>query len=254
MSKYCNHCGAVLGDEILFCPSCGMRQAVPAPAPAPIVQEESALPAPKKKFSKKWLTICGGILGGIIVAAITLVFLWPTPGKAAVRTAEDILNGDFDNLEDMVPPEYWDYMAERSNSKTSTYLSRYQKTFEDRYDEVLEKMENKYGRNPKLKLEILAKEKISESIADKMKEYLDENYGIDEDSVDNVYTLILQSTIEGSKRTSIYGSTVTAIQIDSKWYLCSYYEIGNDCMVIFLPTLLTAAASSYQPIPIKDLL
>ena len=228
MMRCCKHCGALLEDDVQVCDFCGAVLEVPKAEPValPVVVEEapaqevtkevSEAPSRKKLSKKSWLIIAGIALA--VIAVIVTVNLLIFSPHIAVDKYEAVLNGDFDKIETLAPKEYWDYMAERTNMTTNQYIEDLAKLREETYltqmsqDSVIGKLLGK-------ELRVLDTEKVNANELAGIGNALEEEYGISADRVHAAYRLILKYTAKGSKESSSTSSMVTAIRIDSDWYL-----------------------------------
>lgn len=228
MMRCCKYCGALLEDHVQVCDFCGAVLEVPKAEPAPQAVSDAEAPtqeateeiteiSPKKKLSKKSLLIIAGIVLAVIAIAVAVNMLFFNP-HIAVDKYESVLNGDFDKIGSLAPQEYWDYMAERTKTTADQYIEDLAKLREENYlkqmsqDSVIGKLLDKDIR-------VLDTEKVNANELTGIRNVLEEEYGISADRVHSAYRLILKVTQKGSKDTSSYSSTVTAIRIDTEWYL-----------------------------------
>ncbi|MBE6976818.1 MAG: zinc ribbon domain-containing protein, partial [Ruminococcaceae bacterium] len=161
MSKFCKNCGAVLNDEMMFCNSCGAQQDVPV-AQEPVA-EAKANPIDKlKALGTKKLAILGGIAVGVIAVVVILIVLLSSLGgyNKAVDNYEAVLNGKADKIADLAPEEYWAAMAKQTDTSKSKYLDEKIDKYEDSYSDQVESWEDEVGKNPKVTMKVLDKEKI----------------------------------------------------------------------------------------------
>jgi hypothetical protein len=229
MMRCCKHCGALLEDDVQVCDFCGAVLEVPKAEPValPVVVEEapaqevtkevSEAPSRKKLTKKAALFLVGGIVLAVLAVIVAVNLLIFNP-HIAVDKYEAVLNGDFDKIETLAPKEYWDYMAERTNMTTNQYIEDLAKLREETYlaqmsqDSVIGKLLGK-------ELRVLDTEKVNANELAGIGNALEEEYGISADRVHAAYRLILKYTAKGSKESSSTSSMVTAIRIDSDWYL-----------------------------------
>ena len=197
-------------------------QAVPQFVPAASVVP--AAPA-KKKPSKKAL-----IIGGVIAAvAVVAIILFVVLGSGSAMTAEAafdnyiaLYNGDTDKLEGMAPEEYWQYGAKEEEMSVKALLAEMKQDIRERDQE----MKEEYG-NYKITGQVLAEDDMDKDTLNKIKEALSE-YGIKPSSIKEGKDLTVKMTLKTSEGTEEAPTqTLSAIKIDSSWYLIRYYEYGD---------------------------
>ncbi len=135
----------------------------------------------------------------------------------------DMLNGKYDNIENVYPKEYWEY-CENTDYKDIDFKD-FKKISEESYEEdALPRFEGMVGSNPKATYKILNEEKMDEETLENFKLRF-ENYDIDSDDVKAAYTLEVKITLKGDDDKYEQEMTFVTIQIGDKWYLC--YESGS---------------------------
>jgi hypothetical protein len=228
MMRCCKHCGALLEDDVQVCDFCGAVLEVPKAEPValPVVVEEaparevteevSEAPSRKKLSKKSWLIIAGIALA--VIAVIVTVNLLIFSPHIAVDKYEAVLNGDFDKIETLAPKEYWDYMAERTNMTKNQYIEDLAKNRKENYLEQMSQ-DTIIGKLLSRELRVLDTEKVNANELAGIRTALEEEYGISSHRIHSAYSLILKVTTKGSKESSSYSSRITAIRIDTEWYL-----------------------------------
>lgn len=232
MLRCCKYCGALLEAETKVCEFCGKAlespQPEPTPEPEPVVQEavpelttEEPSPAPKKKLSKRTLWIAGAALIAVIALVLAIV-LPPLACLTAVQTYEDIINGDYADLKDLAPQEYWELAVAGSSTTVDTYLRRFTDRLKDQAEQSREKLEQFYGKDHTVSIKIVEHEKVSTDDLNGIRDYLEENFGISPNRIKSAYNLILKLTRKGTEYSRSVIAYVAAVQIDSQWYLIEY--------------------------------
>ena len=237
MMRCCKYCGALLEDDAQICDFCGATLETPQlePAPEPVAveeapvgetAEESTETPDKKLFPKKKLFIIGGIAVGVICVIVAVLLLYFNPHVAASKY-EAVLNGEVDKLKSLAPQEYWDTVAEQCQTDSDGYIEDLSEILEENYSQQLSQ-ESLLGKYVSTKLQVLNTEKLNRTDMAGVKNALEETYGIDQDRVKSAYKLFLKVISKGTKESSSMASMVTAIKIDSEWYLIRYTRTGED--------------------------
>lgn len=229
MMRCCKHCGALLEDDAQVCNFCGAVLETPnaEPTAEPVVVDEpptqevteaiSEAPT-KKKLSKKAKFFLAGGIALIVIAVIVAVNLLVFNPHIAVDKYETVLNGDFDKMESLAPKEYWDYIAEQSHMSTEKYIEDLAKNRKENYLEQMSQ-DTIIGKLLSRELRVLDTEKVNANELAGIRTALEEEYGISSHRIHSAYSLILKVTTKGSKESSSYSSRITAIRIDTEWYL-----------------------------------
>lgn len=263
MSKFCVNCGAALDEGVAFCHNCGARQEAPvqpeqpaepvapvAPvAPAPqFVPAQSVTPpppfvpaitatavAPKKKVNPKLLIIGGAVVAAVVIVVIVLSLVLGGGPEKALDNWMAIYSGDVSKIEDMFPEEYWNYVAREEE------MSRFELMAELRENliELREDMKDEFGSNYRVSYEILDKEDVDKVTLQKIGVAL-ARYGIKPSAVKeacNMQVLLSiqgSGVIRGSDDSNMNVASISAVKIDSDWYLIRYYEHDGEFNVYFL--------------------
>ena len=253
MIRCCKHCGALLEDEAQVCDFCGTvleapKDIEPAPqgvvAPQEVSEEITEAPVKKKLSKKSIFFLVGGIALVIIAAIVAVNLLVPNP-HLAVDKYETVLNGEFYKLESLAPQEYWDYMAESSNTSVDQYIENLAKKREENYLKQMSQ-DTVLGKLLAKELHVLDTEKVRTAEMTGIRNNLEEEYNISADRVQAAYKLILKVTQKATKGSSSFTGMVTAVQIDSEWYLVRSVQRGEDSWsVLFLTNAHEMELASY---------
>ncbi len=247
--KFCTNCGAKLEDMSVFCPNCGNRVAAPAPvaepAPAPVV-EPAPMPAfepapapvfeptpapvvepPKKKKSKAPLIL--GIVAGVLVVAIVAVIVLSSFVTAPIKTYLEVeLAGNFDKIEELAPAAYWDHLEDKYKGFSLDDAIKQYKEKEE-YKSQLELAEEVWGDKFRFSAVITKYTPMPKGMVEDLGEYLDDEYGIDADSVKRGCYITVEGTLKGEANAGLLNdATVPMLNIDGKWYFVSVYETTKD--------------------------
>ena len=243
MMRCCKHCGALLEDDVQVCDFCGAVLEVPKAEPValPVVVEEapaqevtkevSEAPSRKKLSKKSWLIIAGIALA--VIAVIVTVNLLIFSPHIAVDKYEAVMNGEFKKIADLAPKEYWEKMAEQNQTSVDKYIKKRIETLEEDYLQRTTQ-EGSFGKELSVEVEILDTYKVSATHFAGIKEALKSKYDIDPDRVNSAYKLHLKIIRKYTKDTIDHAGLVTAIQIDSQWYLIRYSPHTDGYQVSFL--------------------
>lgn len=264
MSKFCSSCGKPLEEEAAFCPNCGNAVAAEAPVEpvAPVEAEapvQAEAPAAKENpvdkvmdkvqgfaqkatvFSKDYIAKAktnpkmwiapGAIAVGVIALIVVLVILL-TGNKyttALDNYIEVSFKGNANKIELLAPKEYWEYYEEESGKS----LDDLKEEFEDNWDDLMDSMEDRYGKNIKVTYEITDEDKLSERKMKKIAEALEDQYDIDPKSVTDGYKVDADLKIKGSEDDDEDEGTFNIIKVGGRWYMINYYESGDKYIVYF---------------------
>lgn len=221
MSKFCTTCGASLDDNALFCTTCGATlSAAPAAAnePAPATDFTPAPEAPRAKpaFKLDKKIILMAVAGVVVIALIIGLCstLFAHPYKSAIENFYAIRYGNFEKFSEIYPQEIWDYLEEEYDKDVKDY----QDAAEDSYDDS--NYEDKYGKDVTIKVEIVKAVDLPKGQVEKIAEYLDKQYELDEKLVKGAKKVIFSYTISSDVYTNyIIETYVYVIQIGNKWYV-----------------------------------
>lgn len=267
MSKFCFGCGAFLDDDAIFCARCGARidapfaPAVPqppvpatkpaaepaTPVPTPPPQPPEVVPAPAKK-SKKSLFV--GIAALVLTLGIGLlvwfVFIPDPCAKPIDLYIDAVMNCDPELVEQMGPPEYWQWREDRLSPETSHLYN----DFESALKSMQKDLQEHYGEDAKIAYDILKKKPLPEDDLACIVAELEDVYEIDPDSVEKAYTLYVEFSVSGDKDEMDTLSEVAVIMIDNQWYWISYYIGKEFCSVSFrLPSQINPYSYSSYFVP-----
>ncbi len=231
--KKCEKCGKEIMDDAVVCPDCekiGEKS-------APIINTDELrkraedigstiknydynklVPeAIKEKVPGKYQKFLPfGILALAIAVVIVLFSMCGSSYKKTLKYAEQIENGKFSNIEKLAPKDVFeDYLDDDMDMDKKEYIEY----CEDRYDDIIDSLEDEYGDNIKIDLKIEDKKKLSDKKLDDWREYLDETYDIPEKKVKKAYKLEIKQTIKGSEDKEEIDFDLVAVKIGGNWYL-----------------------------------
>ena len=226
MSKFCNNCGNMVDDSAMFCNNCGatfQEEAAYAPQEAPV---EAPVPA-KKTLSKKMIGIIAG--AAVAVVAVVLILVFALGGKSQFAglagNLQQMVNGDFKNIEKMCPEAYWEYCEdEYKDFDREDLVKNSEKEFKDQKKEY----KKEYGDDWKATVEVFDEKKMDKDMIADAAEYLSDTYDFDEKSITDGYTVWFRMDIKGSDGRDHNISEMNVLKIDGKWYLCNVYEIESE--------------------------
>ena len=244
MMRCCKHCGALLEDDATVCNFCGAALEVPKFEPAPekvaVVEApvheatpETAQAAPRKKLSKKaWLFGIGGIALAAIIIAVAVNMLFFNP-DSAVKNLEAVQNGKVDHLEALVPKELWETVARKQNISVNEHIAIRSEALKKSYLSNISEENGYYGKLLSYEMDVLDREKVSAADVAGIKKALEKTYNIDADRVGTAYKLFVKVTRKGTKDIYHSAQIITAVKIDSTWYLISYSKYNDTYEVTF---------------------
>ncbi len=217
MAKFCANCGTALEEKEVFCPICGTKRA-PDGAANPQTPPSAVHVAETQKSSK--LPFILGMIAVVAVALSVVLVLFKGIGyNKALNTFFDVINGDFSNIEDMAPPEVWEYVEDKNDDFDMDEMDGYIEEAEEKYEDLLENLEDKYGEGIEISYEVTGEEEISRKDLKKIANKLEDKYDIDKDDVTKGYALEIEVAIEGDDDSDDSDFEVAAIKIDGSWYL-----------------------------------
>ena len=198
MSKFCEGCGAEIDDAAVKCETCDNKNADTSYDPV----KDSA--SAKKPMNKTLLY--GGIGAGVLALVVLLIVIIANISGGYKTPISNMFKG-----------------MQKANLKT--YLKAYPEFMEmDEYvdqedmDDMLESLEEEYGKNIKISYKILDKEKIEkddlEDVQEKIEKYYDEKV-----KVSAGYKVTVKSTVKGKEDSETDTDTMSVYKIDGKWYL-----------------------------------
>lgn len=198
MSKFCEGCGAEIDDAAVKCETCANKNADTSYDPV----KDSA--SAKKPMNKTLLY--GGIGAGVLALVVLLIVIIANISGGYKTPISNMFKG-----------------MQKANLKT--YLKAYPEFMEmDEYvdqedmDDMLESLEEEYGKNIKISYKILDKEKIEkddlEDVQEKIEKYYDAKV-----KVSAGYKVTVKSTVKGKEDSETDTDTMSVYKIDGKWYL-----------------------------------
>lgn len=202
MSKFCNNCGSEMEDDVVFCPNCGAQD-------APAYEEA---PAAKKEVPVKKLIILGSI-AAVIVALIVWVIVAAGPDRALDRY-EQVVNGK-GKIADLYPDKYLSYVKDVTGKSKNDWLD----DKKDGYEENLDEYKDEYGSNVKIDYTVVEKKNLSKDDYEDLKEYLEDNYKIKENTVKGAVRMAVRKDIKGKDGNTFTYFEVMAVNINGYWYV-----------------------------------
>ena len=256
---FCTKCGAQLANDAKFCTNCGATIQTDAPVTPPVQNVAAPAPVETKErtqidvntvkdqlidtlkpvggfFKRIWANkkLSYGIIGGvalIIVLGIVLTIVNATGYKSALNNFVDLMNGDANKIEKVMPKGYWDYMDEEYGKELDDLVD----DFKDNYDDMMDDLKDDFGRKIKYSYAIEEATKVDKDDVKDMAEALADQYEfIDEDDVKAAYEVEIELSIKGTKDDDSQDMDVMCVKIGSSWYLLSFYEYGDNTRYSFL--------------------
>ena len=260
MQRKCVICGIEVEENAPVCPKCGTLK--PTEAPKIVVlppkkekhqsPEESTTPEEPTSQFPGWVKT--KLLPAVIGAAVLLLLIilvgrnlygpaaprQTTPPKAPTTPADTsvavldqyfaLSNGAVDILEQMAPPEYWDYMAQSENMTRTQYLEML-KSQRIAAREALIRENGSYTIGGSIQYS----GDLPSDALPRIASFLNEKYGIDPSTVTSGQELLVyrKMTTENGKQTLPY-LTVYRISIGGKWYLITYEVRANTTNITFV--------------------
>ncbi len=208
MNEACPKCGHSLNPDTGFCKNCGHG-----------VINHRHRPN-TKKIRQRLLSLCGVLLGGLIIAVFCLNMFGNTYQKP-IELVEEIANGSYESIERIAPKEYWQTSAEKSRLNTEDFLKSTQKKLGDKFQKTTKpQLVEKYGENFQIAIKDIERYGIIEDDGlDLLRENLNNNYKINEKSVKSAILVRYTVKVTGSKSNATHLQKAVAVKIGNKWYL-----------------------------------
>jgi len=207
MSKFCTNCGNQIEEGAAVCSQCGTK-----------VEAETAVKAkfdPIAWFKGLDQTVRYITLGvvGVLVIAIVLISAFSGGGytKPVDNFFDGFISGDADKMMKAFPEEVVEELED------SDYFDL--DDIEDMLDELVDELEDEYGKRVKFSYKVEEKDSLSEKKLDALKDELKDSYGISKKDVKDAMTLELEMTIKGSEDKDSEDMEMTVVKIGGKWYL-----------------------------------
>ena len=231
MAKFCGNCGAEMADDARICGSCGT-----------LMEEVDVAPAPA---TKKKLT---PVVAVAVVAAVAVLIacLLPAFGVVGYKKAlKDYYNftckGKISekSLIALAPKDVWDAMEDSWDEDDMDFdMDEFAENYEEVFDDMKDYLDEEYGDNWRITYKVDSKKKIKDSKLKKIARALNDDYDIKKSSVKKGFDLKIEWEIKGSEDDEDGKiKDVAALKIDGKWYFVRYWINGDDCRVIFAPSL-----------------
>ena len=194
MSKFCSSCGSSVPDETTFCPNCGAPANAPAPvATAPTSAPVTTAPANAAKLGKNTIMMIGAIAIGIIILIVLFA---------------NVLGGGY-------------------KKPVKNMFKAQEIVLNNSYDADIIKL----GKNIKVKVKYVDKEKLDSKDIEKIEKNYKSSYKKTV-NIKSAYELELKVKLKGSKDDRESKQTVTVGKINGKWYVLetpsSYNNYSND--------------------------
>lgn len=214
---FCGHCGTEIDEGNVFCHNCGVR-VIPAeeigqmPVNSQIPEQEAvAVPVQKKR---KWPWIVGGAVVAVIVAVV-LFFLFAKGCATYREVVEKYMDNSFSgNLEKNMElmPDKLLKVAAREQDMSVSEMKEY---FAEMGDDLMDTYDSMFGTGWTYSFEIAEAEAITgDDLEDMQYDY--EGIGL---KLRAAKVVVVEITINGTRRNFTYESEIIVIQIGSRWYL-----------------------------------
>lgn len=222
---FCPKCGKPFEENAVNCAYCGARN---PQAPAPKVNE---IVNKAKSINKKNISILASVLALIVIAIVLVVSIFGNKhGKVIDKYFKLTYGGEQKLIEELAPEQFW----EKLEKKTGAKYKDIEEVLEAVFDSENEDYEEDYGKNIKVKFDIVEKEKYDEDDLEDVKDFLKERFGIPRKSISAAYDVEIEYTIEGDDDEKNDEATFELVKIDGKWYIPSLFDTYNSFASILL--------------------
>lgn len=237
----CKHCGALLKNGTRTCHFCSsvlkstkakhihqdISDAEPIPNPVAANDTQSFEKTSKTgdlipKFSL-WIPtvkekiIVAGILLAVILVGFCIYKHFFT-AEWAVSKYESVVNGEIDQLHSLAPDDYWQTMASNSIYTTEEYIAM-------KADEL--RIDHERGSTKSARFTVLESDQLNYTERQRIARDLYDKYGIEQYRVTAATELDIRIQVTGKSRDSKHLYSVTAVKIDSQWYLVRYNSLSR---------------------------
>lgn len=195
MSKFCENCGAEMEDSEIVCKHCGPQ----APAEEPVVTDTTVNKGANKNDNTKNIVVIA-VVAAVVIALIVL--LSSVLGGGYKKPVKNFFKGMEKADAEMYMsafPEFMDYDYDK-----------------DDMEDMLDMLEDEYGKNIKISYKIEEKEKIDKEDLEYVQEYIEEVYE-EEVKVTKGYKLEVEATIKGKEDDDTDDQDMYIYKIDGDW-------------------------------------
>lgn len=239
MSKFCKNCGVEMEENTVLCTNCGAIEKRSEILPEEVRIERSPVIQVVEKVTRtvkenpKFFAFCGAVVAIFLVIVVLVSNLLGGGGyKKAVKNYMDVsFKGKADKIEKLAPKEYWDFIKKENKEFTVEELI---KATEERSDATLKALEDKFGEKAKVKYKIIDKDKLSKRKLNKIKESIEDEFGINKKLVKACCQVDVELSVKGSKDEFEDETEMTLIKIGGSWYVVQYQDYGDRAYISFM--------------------
>ena len=233
MSKFCSNCGAQIDDQAVFCPNCGAtNEAAPVAQQAPAENKAAAVASEylgkastavtgyvsqAKKNPKVLLVPIVAVVAIIaVIIACSLIFKYPGATGAINRYMDANMEGKSGQIKNLAPKEVWEYyddVYETSQKDVKEYFD------DELKEDIRDDAEDDYGKNYKVTFKKKDQDDAKKDELKAVKDYLNEKFDINKDSVKKLVKVDGEMIIKGSEDDDDMDlEDRYVVKIGSKWY------------------------------------
>ena len=184
----------------------------------------------QKRGKKTGLLVA--IIAAVAVIAVIAVLFLADPFKWFGRKAAldkwlkvFYVGEDIAEPEDLYPEAVLDYFEENGNSLVDEWS--------EGIEQNREYMEEAYGKDVKVSYKVTEEEKLDDGDLKDVAEMLEEQYGLDADSVKKGYWMQFDLTVKGSEEEEeVEDAEILALKIDGKWYVANVMVEDGDYVYV----------------------
>lgn len=213
---FCGKCGAKNADDAAFCSECGAKINGNG-----IVKNDTSIVVSPNNQNRKVGIIAVLVIAVVVIGVLITVF----GGRGYKKTVEKFVDAQFDADAEaickLIPEKVMDYVMEEEGYDDDEFDEFIEEGNEELQD-LLDEIENYYGKNWKVSSEILKAEEVTGDDLDNLKDEYSE-MGVE---VSAAKTIEIQMTVKSGETENSNSGEVSVIKVGRSWYL-DFMSMGN---------------------------
>ncbi len=215
MAKFCSNCNSPMNDGDNRCGYCGApANNAPANAPAKKKQQVDLAKLMKDPKVKKFAPVA--IVAAVVAVIVIIVAIASNAGYKGV--VNNYMKGYIKNNPDKYVKTLSALRFDEDFDEED--MAEYKEDFEDDIKDLYDELEEDFGKNVKIKYEIIGSYDIDEESMESVEDRLDDR-DIDYGKKAKGKAVVLLVTIKGDEKEVTYDDTMVLIKEDGKWKVYS---------------------------------